>query len=112
MDIDLEILINIRYLIPVSQLTIPNTINQPIIGIVKGFVKWNVERGYLKRHVVVDIKRKRILSLKVTNKQVQDGKVSPEMINDITKKNNKIIIDTAIKDGSYDSNKNFQFSII
>lgn len=39
MDIDLEILINIRNLIPVSQLTVPNTINQPIIDIVKGFVK-------------------------------------------------------------------------
>jgi hypothetical protein len=33
MDIDLEILINIRYLIPVSKLTVPNTINKPIIDI-------------------------------------------------------------------------------
>ena len=48
MDIDLEILINIRYLIPVSLHTVPNTINQPIIDILYGFVKWEVERGYLK----------------------------------------------------------------
>lgn len=39
MDIDLEILINIRYLISVSQHTVPNTINQPIIDILYGFVK-------------------------------------------------------------------------
>jgi len=45
----------------------------------------------------------------MTNKQVHDGKVSRELINDITKKNNKIIIDTVIKDGSYDSKRIFNF---
>lgn len=39
MDIDLEILINIRCLIAVLQHTVPNTINQPIIDISNGFVK-------------------------------------------------------------------------
>lgn len=70
--------------------------------------KWNVKRGYLKIHVAVDIKRKRILSLQVTSEQVHDGKVLPELIRDIAIKQNKEI-DTAIMDGSYDSNKNFQF---
>jgi len=37
--------------------------------------KWKVKRGYLKIHVAVDIKRKRILSLIVTSEQVHDGKV-------------------------------------
>jgi hypothetical protein len=69
--------------------------------------KWNVKRGYLKIHVAVDIKRKRILSLQVTSEQVHDGKVLPQLIDDITIKQNKVI-DTAIMDGSYDSNKNFQ----
>jgi hypothetical protein len=32
--------------------------------------KWNIKVGYLKIHVAVDIKRKRILSLHVTNEQV------------------------------------------
>ena len=45
--------------------------------------KWNVERGYLKIHVAVDIKKKRILSLQVTSEQVHDGKVLPELIDDI-----------------------------
>lgn len=70
--------------------------------------KWNVKRGYLKIHIAVDIKKKRVLSLKVTSEQVHDGKVLSELIDDITIKQNKII-ETAIMDGSYDSNKNFQF---
>ena len=70
--------------------------------------KWNVKRGYLKIHLVVDIKKKRVLSLKVTSEQVHDGKVLPELIDDIIIKQNKVI-ETAIMDGSYDSNNNFQF---
>ena len=69
--------------------------------------RWNVKRGYLKIHVAVDIKKKRVLSLKVTSEQIHDGKVLPELIDDITIKQNKVI-ETAIMDGSYDSNKNFQ----
>ena len=45
--------------------------------------KWNVKRGYLKIHVAVDIKKKRILSLIVTSEQVHDGKVLPVLIDDI-----------------------------
>src|SRR5574339_1202315 len=69
--------------------------------------KWNVKRGYLKIHLVVDINKKRVLSLKVTSEQVHDGKVLPELIDDITIKQNKMI-ETAIMDGSYYSNNNFQ----
>ena len=70
--------------------------------------KWNVKRGYLKIHIAVNIKKKRILSLQVTSEQVHNGKVLPLLIDDITIKQNKVI-ETAIMDGSYDNNKNFQF---
>ena len=70
--------------------------------------KWNVNRGYLKIHVAVDIKKKRILSLIVTSEQVHDGKILPELIDDITIKQNKIV-DSTIADGAYDSNNNFQY---
>ncbi|MDR4511150.1 MAG: IS5 family transposase [Nitrososphaeraceae archaeon] len=70
--------------------------------------KWNVKRGYLKIHVAVDIKQKRILSLQVTSEKVHDGKVLPELIEDITINQNKEI-DMTIADGSYDNNKIFQF---
>ena len=69
--------------------------------------KWNVKRGYLKIHIAVDIKKKRILSLDVTSEQVHDSQVLPVLIDDITIKQNKVI-GTAIADGAYDSNKNFQ----
>ena len=35
--------------------------------------KWNVRKGYLKIHVAVDIKKKRIISFDVTNEEVHDG---------------------------------------
>ena len=70
--------------------------------------KWKVKRGYLKIHIAVDIKRKRILSLDVTSEQVHDSKVLPVLIEDITIKQNKIV-NTVIADGSYDNNNNFQF---
>ena len=70
--------------------------------------KWNVKRGYLKIHVAVDIKRKRILSLHVTSEEVHDGKVLPKLVEDITIKQNKQI-DMTIADGSYDNNQIFQF---
>ena len=70
--------------------------------------KWKVKRGYLKIHIAVDIKKKRILSLHVTSEQVHDGKVLPKLVDDITIKQNKVV-EAAIMDGAYDSNKNFQF---
>ncbi|HSF50779.1 MAG TPA: IS5 family transposase [Nitrososphaeraceae archaeon] len=70
--------------------------------------KWNIKRGYLKIHLAVDIKKKRIISLQVTSEQVHDGKVLPVLIDDITIMQNKIV-DSVIADGSYDNNKNFQY---
>ena len=70
--------------------------------------KWNVKRGYLKIHLAVDIKKKRILSLDVTSEQVHDSKVLSVLIDDITIKQNKVV-DAIIADGSYDNNKNFQY---
>ena len=70
--------------------------------------KWKVKRGYLKIHIAVDIKKKRILSLEVTSEEVHDGKILPKLLDDITIKQNKVV-ETAIMDGAYDSNNNFQF---
>jgi len=70
--------------------------------------KWKVKRGYLKIHIAIGIKKKRILSLDVTSEKVHDGKVLSKLVDGITIKHNKEI-DTAIMDGAYDNNKNFQF---
>ena len=34
--------------------------------------KWNVRKGYLKIHITVDIKKKKIVSLDVTSEEVHD----------------------------------------
>ena len=71
--------------------------------------KWKVKRGYLKIHVAVDIKKRKIISLDdVISEQVHDdGKVLSELIDDITINQNKTV-ESVIADGSYDSNRNFQ----
>ena len=44
--------------------------------------KWDVKnkKGYLKIHVVVDIKTKEIIALEVTDENVHDGKVMTQLI--------------------------------
>ena len=58
--------------------------------------KWNVKKGYLKIHLAVDIKKKRILSLQVTSEEVHDGKVLSKLVDEITAVKNNKMIDTAI----------------
>jgi len=54
--------------------------------------KWNVrnnnKKGYLKIHIAVNIKSKKILSIKVTNEHVHDSKALPILVNDVMKSNN------------------------
>jgi len=50
--------------------------------------KWNLKnnkKGYLKIHVAVNVKTKKILSIKVTDEHVHDSKVLPGLINDAIK---------------------------
>jgi hypothetical protein len=44
--------------------------------------KWHVRKGYLKIHVAVDIKTKRILSLEVTSEEVHDDKILKKLVHD------------------------------
>ena len=75
--------------------------------------KWHVrnKKGYLKIHIAVNIKTKEILALEVTDEKVHDGKVMPKLIEHILKRNdnNDIKINSALGDGSYDSNENFKY---
>jgi hypothetical protein len=48
--------------------------------------KWNVRtKGYLKIHIAVDVKTKKILSMKVTDEHVHDSKELPELVDKIIK---------------------------
>ena len=68
--------------------------------------KWHVRKGYLKIHVAVDIKRKRILSLEVTSEEVHDGKMLKKLVDNVSE-NNKT--KRVLADGMYDSNSNFRY---
>ncbi len=66
----------------------------------KGNLSNNNKKGYLKMHVVVNTKTKKILSMNVTNEPVHDSKALPELVNDAIKSNK--IIGKLFADGTYD----------
>jgi DDE family transposase len=74
--------------------------------------KWNVKnkKGYLKIHVAVNIKTKKILSMKVTDEHAHDSKQLPELVDEIIESDS---ITTAIGkifgDGAHDNNDAFRY---
>jgi hypothetical protein len=69
--------------------------------------KWHIRRkGYLKIHVAVDIRKKKMLSLEVTSEEVHDGKMLSNLVDNTLKSNT---VKSLLGDGSYDSNKNFRY---
>jgi hypothetical protein len=69
--------------------------------------KWNIRKGYVKIHIAVDTKSKKVLSLKVTNEHVHDSKMLPQLVKYVTKSQN-IVIDKVLADGAYDGNDIFR----
>ncbi len=74
--------------------------------------KWSTQinkkrKGYLKIHIVVNIKTKEILALEVTDEKVHDSKVMNKLVEDVL--NNNIKIKSFIGDVDYDRNENFKY---
>lgn len=69
--------------------------------------KWHVRRGYLKIHVAVDIRKKKVVSLQVTSEEVHDSSVMKKLVDPASENNDvkRVIAD----DGAYDSRKNFRY---
>ena len=71
--------------------------------------KWNIRKGYLKIHIAVNVKSKKILSMKVTDEHVHDGKALPELVKNVTKSDSrKVTISKLFADGAYDNNDIFR----
>lgn len=68
--------------------------------------KWHIRKGYLKIHVAVDIRKKKILSLETTSEEVHDGQVLKKLVDHTLEKNK---VKRALGDGSYDNNGNFRY---
>ena len=74
--------------------------------------KWHIKnkKGYLKIHVAVNVKTKKILSIKVTDEHVHDSKALPGLVNDVIKSDKKITIGKLFaEDGAYEGNEIFRF---
>ena len=72
--------------------------------------KWHIKnkKGYLKIHIAVNVKSKKILSMKVTDEHVHDSKALPELVENIIKSNSVTTIGKLFADGAYDSNDIFR----
>jgi len=68
--------------------------------------KWKMRRGYLKIHIAVDVKRKRVLALEVTDEKVGDERMLQPLVEDASRKGK---IAKAIGDGAYDTRSNFHY---
>ena len=71
--------------------------------------KWKkkrIRKGFIKIHVAVNIKTKKIVSMEVTKENVHDGKILKELVHNVSKNNN---IQKVLADGAYDSKDNFRY---
>lgn len=68
--------------------------------------KWKVRRGYLKIHIAVDIKSKRIVSMDVTNEKISDGNRLKKLVSEASR---KVKVSKVLADGAYDSKRNFSY---
>jgi hypothetical protein len=70
--------------------------------------KWHIRKGYLKIHVAVDIKKKKIVSLEVTSEEVHDSKMLKPLVDHVLENNT---VTRTLCDGSYDNNNNFRYLV-
>ena len=64
----------------------------------------------MKIHVAVNVKTKKILSIKVTDEHVHDSKALPELVENIIESDRKITIGNLFaEDGAYDDNEIFRY---
>ncbi|MDQ6722919.1 MAG: IS5 family transposase [Thermoproteota archaeon] len=67
--------------------------------------KKRLRKGFIKIHLAVVIKTKKIVSMSVTKEDVHDGKILKDLVDNIKNYNIKKVL----ADGAYDSKDNFRF---
>ncbi len=75
----------------------------------KWSMKNNNKKGYLKIHIAVNIKTKKILSMNVTDEHVHDGKVLPGLVDEVIKSDSMVSIGKLFADGAYEGNNVFRY---
>jgi hypothetical protein len=74
--------------------------------------KWNVrKKGYLKIHVAINVKTKKILSIQVTDRHVHDSKALQELVDNIIESGSvKVAMGKLLgDDDAYDGNDIFRY---
>ena len=71
----------------------------------------NNKKEFLKIHIAVNIKTKKILSMKVTDEHVHDSKVLSELIDNVIKSDKQITIGNLFADGAYDGNEILRYLV-
>jgi DDE family transposase len=75
--------------------------------------KWNnnnnnkKRRGFIKIHIAVNVRTKKILSMEVTKEDVYDGKILKKLVDNVVSENNDV--KKVLADGAYDSKDNFRY---
>jgi transposase len=72
--------------------------------------KWHIKKkGYLKIHVTVNVKSKKIPSMNVTDERIHDSNALPGLVENTIKSNNmNAAIGKLFADGAYDGNDVFR----
>jgi len=71
--------------------------------------KWKVKKGWVKVHVAVDVKTKKLLALEITDERTGDGKMLQPLIKQAKRNSKGKKIRSVYADGAYDSRDNFNF---
>ena len=72
--------------------------------------KWKIrKKEYLKIHVTVNAKTKKILSMKVIDEHVHDNKTLPDLVENILKSDNMVSIGKLLGDCAYNGNDIFRY---
>jgi len=70
--------------------------------------KQRQERVFENTHIAVNVKTKKILSIKVTDEHIHDSKALPELIENIIASNDIKAIGKLFADGAYEGNDIFR----
>ena len=67
-----------------------------------------MRRGWIKVHIAVDTKTKKLLALEITDERTGDGQVLPSLVQQ-SQENCTGDVKRVLGDGAYDSKRNFNF---
>ncbi|CAD7770360.1 Transposase DDE domain protein [Candidatus Methanoperedenaceae archaeon GB50] len=69
--------------------------------------KWKTRKGWIKAHIAIDVKTRKLLALKITDERTGDGKMLKPLVKQIKGRGGEI--SRVYGDGGYDSRENFNY---